>query len=132
MASTLNAFELLQQAGGLPSGNKTKKKKNKKPAAAKEVDEAPAVQEQATRDAEIAPEATAVPILEKSARTFKTGGDRIKLWKDWIRQVRQQLAGGRGPLQPTVPTHLPTSLAILCRRLTAALRLSSTRQQMAA
>jgi thioesterase domain-containing protein len=91
MASTLNAFELLQQAGGLPSGNKTKKKKkNKKPAAAKEVEEAPAVQEQATVDAEIAPEATAVPILEKSARTFKTGGDRIKLWKDWIRQVRQQ------------------------------------------
>jgi hypothetical protein len=88
MASTLNAFELLQQAGGLPSGNKTKRKKNKKPAAAKEVVEAPVVQEQTTVDAEIAPEATAVPILEKSARTFKTGGDRIKLWKDWIRQVR--------------------------------------------
>ncbi|WIA15387.1 hypothetical protein OEZ85_002049 [Tetradesmus obliquus] len=87
MASTLNAFELLQQAGGLPSGNKTKKKKNKKPAAAKEVDEAPVVQEVASGDAEIAPEATAVPILEKSARTFKTGGDRIKLWKDWIRQA---------------------------------------------
>lgn len=113
MASTLNAFELLQQAGGLPSGNKTKKKKNKKPAAAKEVDEAPVVQEVASGDAEIAPEATAVPILEKSARTFKTGGDRIKLWKDWIRQVRQQLAGGPCPLQPTVPTHLPTSLTIL-------------------
>eukprot|EP00882_Tetradesmus_deserticola_P004768 GHRQ01005024.1.p1 GENE.GHRQ01005024.1~~GHRQ01005024.1.p1 ORF type:complete len:254 (+),score=80.81 GHRQ01005024.1:75-764(+) len=92
MASTLNAFELLQQAGGLPSGNKTKKKKTKKPAAAKEADEAPVVQEQTTVDAEVAPEATAVPILEKSARTFKTGSDRIKLWKDWIRQATDRSA----------------------------------------
>ncbi|KAF6266460.1 hypothetical protein COO60DRAFT_454490 [Scenedesmus sp. NREL 46B-D3] len=92
MASTLNAFELLQQAGGLPSGNKTKKKKNKKPAAAKELDEAPVVQEQTTVNAEIAPEATAVPILEKGARTFKTGSDRIKLWKDWIRQATDRSA----------------------------------------
>lgn len=94
MASTVNAFDLLSQAGQMPS-SKNKKKKNKpKPKPADEPAVEPA--EQVAAESEVSAEATAIPILEKSARTFKTGGDRIKLWKDWIRQVSNGPAGGLG------------------------------------
>lgn len=88
MASVANAFDLLKGAGEQVANKANKKKKSKpKPKTAADPAEAPSeavVQEQ---EEEVL-QAEACAVLEKSARTFNSGSDRVKLWKDWIRQVR--------------------------------------------
>jgi hypothetical protein len=91
MASTLNAFDLLKGAGEQPAASKNKKKKNKSKQNTTGNEGAPAVstepvQAETTQD-QVVELSDAVPILEKSARTG--GPNRIKLWKDWQRQVRE-------------------------------------------
>jgi hypothetical protein len=90
MASMANAFSILV-SGEQPSQNaaKNKKKKNKAKQKTAADEGAPAVATETvlaepsrTEEVELA---DAVPILEKSART--QGPNRIKLWKDWQRQV---------------------------------------------
>lgn len=95
MASTVNAFDLLR-SGELPSASKNKKKKSKSKQKTTADDGVPAVTAEpvaaeTTSGSEVVELADAVPILEKSART--QGANRIKLWKDWQRQV---LSAGRG------------------------------------
>ncbi|KAF8056460.1 Mettl26 [Scenedesmus sp. PABB004] len=106
MASTLNAFDLLNQAGQV-NLNAAKKKKKNKPKAKADGDAAPggsdggapaaaaaaaaAAEAPAAEGSVVVEQGEACAVLEKSARTFKSGGDRIKLWKDWVKQ-----AGDRG------------------------------------
>jgi hypothetical protein len=108
MATVGNAFDLLRSAEQ-PSSKPKKKKANKpKAPAASDGAEAPAVAGESLvvaggargTDAAAAPAhqeivelAEAVPILEKSART--QGPNRIKLWKDWMRQVRRGTSNRR-------------------------------------
>ena len=92
MASTINAFDLLSGAGESVGSAKAKKKKAKaKPQAAVKTDEAPsstAVGTAAPSDSgEIADAANAASLLESSARTYSAGPDRLKLWRDWTKQV---------------------------------------------
>ena len=89
MASINNAFALLR-SGEQPSASKNKKKKNKTKQKTTADEGAPAVAAEPVENAtittsEVVELADAVPILEKSART--QGSNRIKLWKDWQRQV---------------------------------------------
>lgn len=97
MASMANAFSILV-SGEQPSQNasKNKKKKNKSKQKTTADEGAPAVSTETvlaetTRTEEVVELADAVPILEKSART--QGPNRIKLWKDWQRQVGAGQAG---------------------------------------
>jgi hypothetical protein len=99
MASLANAFGALNAIGSgqAPTGAaKKKKNKAKKPAAA---DEGPAAAAPAPAAAgqSVVEVGEAVPVLDKAARTFKAGSDRLKLWKDWIKQVG---GGGRGAGRP--------------------------------
>eukprot|EP00878_Enallax_costatus_P012697 GHUV01013261.1.p1 GENE.GHUV01013261.1~~GHUV01013261.1.p1 ORF type:complete len:331 (+),score=113.78 GHUV01013261.1:65-1057(+) len=87
MASTLNAFDLLKGAESTLQQKKKKRSKAKKPVEAVPVIEAVA---EPSADEQIVEQAEACAVLEKSARTFKTGGDRIKLWKDWCRQANDR------------------------------------------
>lgn len=94
-AAVANAFDLLRSSEQT-APSKPKKKKNKSKSKAEGGDEAPAVVGESpvvgkaaidTQPAvEVVELADAVPLLEKSART--QGPNRIKLWKDWLRQVR--------------------------------------------
>lgn len=94
MASTLNAFDLLKGQGEQVASKANKKKKSKPKKPAEPAADAPAAPAQAA-ETDVAPlVAEASAILEKSARTFKAGADRIKLWKDWVRQVRDRQAPG--------------------------------------
>jgi len=90
MATIANAFDLLR-SGEQPSASKNKKKKNNSKQKTTADEGAPAVSvepvAEATSGNEVVELADAVPILEKSART--QGPNRIKLWKDWQRQVLQ-------------------------------------------
>jgi hypothetical protein len=36
----------------------------------------------------VVPVNEAIAIVEKTARTYRSGADRVKLWKEWIKQVR--------------------------------------------
>eukprot|EP00775_Hariotina_reticulata_P008625 gene8625-8806_t len=92
MASVANAFDLLKGAGEQVASKANKKKKSKpKPKAAPEPAEAASEAVVPEQDEEVL-QAEACAVLEKSARTFNSGSDRVKLWKDWIRQ-----AGDRSP-----------------------------------
>jgi hypothetical protein len=93
MANIVNAFDALSQIGRGEAAPASKKKKAKKP-------KAQVAQEDAGAAAPAEQEAVidfqeACAVLDKTARTFKSGGDRLKLWKDWIKQVGR--GEGRGP-----------------------------------
>jgi hypothetical protein len=94
MASVGNAFDLLIGTGEQVVAKK--KKKNKpKPKSDSQAAAAPApasgVQQVSDQKGyetvQEVPVAEGCAILEKNARTFKAGPDRVKLWKDWIKQV---------------------------------------------
>lgn len=143
MASMANAFSILV-SGEQPSQNasKNKKKKNKSKQKTTADEGAPAVSTEtvlAETTVEVVELADAVPILEKSART--QGPNRIKLWKDWQRQVGAGQAGWAGRLSVFAPTRAgvgcmlmcrPCCAAACCRPQTGAPRPSSTGHQMAA
>lgn len=136
MASVGNAFDLLR-SGETPAASKNKKKKNKSKQKTTADEGAPAVttetvSETATRSEEVVELADAVPILEKSART--QGPNRIKLWKDWQRQVPCRASSGRSRmflLCVLVGCMLMSHLSS-CRLQTGAPRHSSTGPRMAA
>lgn len=143
MATVANAFDLLR-SGEQPSASKNKKKKNKTKQKTTADEGAPAVTAETTvaettSGNEVVELADAVPILEKSART--QGPNRIKLWKDWQRQVgdAELFSTQCSVTNPhAAALHKPTSLAVgpvhthTHRQLTAAPRHSSTGHQMAA
>lgn len=90
MATTLNAFSALGQIGSAQAPSASKKKKSKK---AKAPVGAQVSQDEGVPDAQGASQdaivevGEACAILDKTARTFKSGSDRLKLWKDWIKQA---------------------------------------------
>ena len=97
MAATFNAFTaLVGSQDALAASAKKKKKSNasKKPAAAEPAQPSKApVSEPApvvTDGPAVVPVNEAVAIAEKTARTYKSGADRVKLWKDWMKQVRDR------------------------------------------
>lgn len=86
MASQINAFAALNAIGsGQAPASGNKKKKNKKAKAQGEA-AAEVVAPAAGQDA-VVEVGEACAVLDKTARTFKSGSDRLKLWKDWIKQV---------------------------------------------
>lgn len=112
MASITNAFAALNAIGSAQAPNASSKKKksgnkSSKPAggeggaAQKQQQQQqngggagkasiPTVLEDAVVDV-----AEACAILDKAARTFKGGSDRLKLWKDWLKQVRVAVGEGQ-------------------------------------
>lgn len=112
-----NAFSILV-SGEQPSQNasKNKKKKNKSKQKTTADEGAPAVSTETvlaetTRTEEVVELADAVPILEKSART--QGPNRIKLWKDWQRQVGAGQAGCAGRQAGCRFSHPPASVGCM-------------------
>lgn len=88
MASTLNAFGALGVLGRAEEAPASKKKKNK---AKKPQPVAAEALPPPSGGVLAVPAAEAAGVLEKAARTFKGSSDRVKLYKDWVKQV------GRGP-----------------------------------
>lgn len=86
MASTVNAFSALGQIGSAQAPSASKKKKSKKPKAPSAPQDAPSTAVGPEQDA-VVEVGEACAILDKTARTFKSGSDRLKLWKDWMKQV---------------------------------------------
>lgn len=113
MAAVSNAFGALLGAGEAVSAKKKNKNKQQQQApapAAKQ--EAPAKQERpvsaaapakaeangAARPATGVVEVTeATAILERAAREAKAIGDKTRLWKDWVRQVRRAVVRDLAP-----------------------------------
>jgi len=96
MANTANSFAFLSQIGsGQAPSAASKKKKNKKGKQGQEEGQGGAQVGDAASNGEVLHQQDAVvevgeacAILDKAARTFKSGSDRLKLWKDWMKQVR--------------------------------------------
>lgn len=113
MASTINAFDLLLGKGEqLPGPGKKSKTKKKKPskqaedgalpqadvrATAVPVDAAangakPAEQQRQAQQLEVRV-ADACGILEKSARACAAPSERLKIWREWIKQAGERAPG---------------------------------------
>eukprot|EP00877_Chromochloris_zofingiensis_P006769 jgi/Chrzof1/2345/Cz11g11220.t1 len=101
MATTTNAFDLLIGTGEQIAADKKKNKKSKaKPKASTDVGAPGDVTDSlvnllvtdAPEDSGEVDVREGCAILEKSAKTCKTGTDRLKLWKDWMKQ-----AGDKSP-----------------------------------
>ena len=110
MASVGNAFDLLIGTGEQVNAGK-KKKKNKPKAKATSEGQAAAApgatsgvqqvsDQKGYETVQEVPVAEGCAILEKNARTFKAGPDRVKLWKDWIKQVLSQSPCSCPPPEP--------------------------------
>jgi hypothetical protein len=99
MASLANAFGALNAIGSgqAPGGaGKKKKSKAKKQGGQADAAEGPVPAPVAAGGAaQVVEVGEAVPVLDNAARTFKAGSDRLKLWKDWIKQVRRGRASPR-------------------------------------
>jgi hypothetical protein len=112
MAAVANAFAALNAIGSGQAPAASKKKKDKKPkapAAPEEAGEAAPVQVGVVDVGE------ACAVLDRSARTFRSGSDRVKLWKDWMKQVRRARdgeglcgTGSRAPEGHDQPPRPPT------------------------
>lgn len=87
MASLGNAYAALNAIGGgaAPSASSKRKKKPAKKAPAAE--EGPSAPPDAGSGPAVVAVKEACAILDKAARTFKSGSDRLKLWRDWLKQV---------------------------------------------
>jgi hypothetical protein len=139
MASAFNSFNALAAigAGQAPSAKKKKNKKPKSQGGAQEagtaVGSGPAEQQDAVVEV-----GEACAVLDKTARTFKSGSDRLKLWKDWIKQASHQQDGlgsfiGPVPVLVMLPELGQPCLRCLlfhCRLLTVAPRPLPTRTRM--
>jgi hypothetical protein len=102
MAATFNAFTALVGSQDALAQSSKKKKKNANkpklaepaaPAAAAPAAPAPASKPEpaaakAPEGPAVVPVNEAIAIVEKTARTYRSGADRVKLWKEWIKQVR--------------------------------------------
>ena len=125
MASTLNAYAALGAigSGAAPSAKKKKAAKAKaKPAAAQE--DAPVAD--AAPDDAVVEVGEACAILDKTSRTFKSGSDRLKLWKDWMKQVGPAGGLGRGQGESDQTPNRSPRLAASSRPWIAAPRPSAT------
>ncbi|KAI8468247.1 MAG: hypothetical protein J3K34DRAFT_459996 [Monoraphidium minutum] len=88
MASMANAFAALHEIGRgeAPAAKKKKNKKPKQPSTGGQ--DAPGAPAAAAGEQDAVVEVgEACAVLDKTARTFKSGSDRLKLWKDWIKQA---------------------------------------------
>ncbi|GBF91529.1 hypothetical protein Rsub_04269 [Raphidocelis subcapitata] len=85
MASMANAFAALNAIGSgqAPAAGKKKKSKSKAKAPADTQDAG----EAAPAQAGVVEVGEACAVLDRSARTFRAGSDRVKLWKDWMKQA---------------------------------------------
>lgn len=110
MATTTNAFDLLIGTGEQIAADKKKNKKSKaKPKASTDVGAPGDVTDSlvnllvtdAPEDSGEVDVREGCAILEKSAKTCKTGTDRLKLWKDWMKQV--WTPGATAHLQRSLP-----------------------------
>ncbi|KIZ04164.1 hypothetical protein MNEG_3799, partial [Monoraphidium neglectum] len=115
MASAFNSFNALAAigAGQAPSAKKKKNKKPKSQGGAQEagtaVGSGPAEQQDAVVEV-----GEACAVLDKTARTFKSGSDRLKLWKDWIKQASHQqdgLGSFIGPVPVLAADRSPKAIA---------------------
>jgi hypothetical protein len=98
MASTANLFAALTSIGSgqapAGAGKKKKAKKPKQPQQGENGSDPSANGSSRTEGVAAAGQdavvevGAACAILDKAARTFKSGNDRLKLWKDWVKQVR--------------------------------------------
>jgi hypothetical protein len=104
MAATFNAFTALVGSQDALAASSKKKKKNNasKPKGNDQQPQAskPVVSEVAAPvvpdGPAMVPVSEAIAITEKTARTYKSGADRIKLWKDWINQVWEHASYKQG------------------------------------